>query len=583
MAYNVLITVDLPPEENRIVLSSGYVYFYTEMKYDPVTKRTKDNRKAVGKLSADDPLKMHPNQNYYSLVAEKNSSSLDQPPTDTVSSTNEEADLGDDESNYFLPKPMARHVNVGHYIGLFKAAERIGMITALQKAFPMHWEKIFALVTYVIDTSCSTAQLFPYWGYQNYCGFSKPFSDSTISEVYSFIGKDDWAIDRFIRDFNNNYQKSVPTDKERIVAFDATNRNTTCKENRYAQFGKPKVKKDGVPQVNTALMVDEKTGIPLYYENYFGSLLDKNETTISAERVKELGFEKLMFVMDSGYASKDCIDSIKELYEFSVMTPDSFDVVKYMMEKYAVTIKENTTYYLWSEDAYGIQEQEIAAFDGKYNAFLFYDSQRGKEEVDSIHDKARALLKTALERKRYTETFRKTYAPYILIETCQMNPVTKQNFTAKINTEAVAEEVRKAGYFVVISNSNLSPERILQITRGRDKGEKAFQRFKSSLDMSASGTHNTLTYDGKTFMAFCALIVSEAFRWYLKEILSARTSTTMETCLAELRNFQMQIKSNGKYMPLTAMTKVQKEIYIKLGMDWASVIKVIRTLNPGIV
>ena len=253
-----------------------------------------------------------------------------------------------------------------------------------------------------------------------------------------------------------------------------------------------------------------------------------------------------MFVMDSGYASKDCIDSIKEIYEFSVMTPDSFDVVKYMMEKYAAIIKENTMYYLWAENAYGVQEQEIAAFDGKYNAFLFYDAQRGKEEIDSIHDTVRALLKTALKRKRYTEKCRKTYATYILIEECPMNPLTKQNFTARINIEAVAEEVRKAGYFVALSNSYLSPERILQITRERDKGEKAFQCFKSLLDMSASGTHSTLTYEGKTFMAFCALIVSEAFRLYLKEILSDRTSTTMESCLAELRNFQMQIKSNGK-------------------------------------
>lgn len=573
MAYNLLVTVDLPPEENRIVLSNGYVYYYTEMKYDPSTKKTKDNRKAVGKLSSSDAGKMHPNSNYYTLLKQ-----------DVVSSEkNKIMDPGDDEAYYIQPKPMARHVNAGHYIGLYKAAQRIGMITALQKAFPKHWEKILALVIYVIDTSCSTAQLFPYWGYQNYCGFSKPFSDTTISEVYEFIGKDDWAVDRFMREFNRNYLKSVPTDRERIVAFDSTNRNTACKQNKYAQFGKQKVKKDGVPQVNTALMVDEKTGIPLYYENYYGSLLDKTETPSSAERIKELGFEKLMFVMDAGYASKECIDSIKDIYEFSVMTPDSFDIVQYMMDKYAALIKDNTTYYLWSEDAYGIHECDVAVFGGRYTAFLFYDGRRGTEERNNIHSKAKALLNTALKRKRYSDKFRKQYAPYILIKESAMNPKTRQNFTAEINREAIGQEIRKAGYFVVVSNCSLGAERVLQITRDRDKGEKAFERFKSSLDMSASGTQNTLTYEGKTFMAFCTLIVSEAFRWYLHDILSATSSTTMETCLAELRNFQMQRKLDGSYMPLTAMTKVQKTIYSLLGMDWNMVIQVIRSLKPQMV
>ena len=77
MAYNLLVTVDLPPEENRIVLSNGYVYYYTEMKYDPSTKKTKDNRKAVGKLSSSDSGKMHPNSNYYTLLKQDVVSSED--------------------------------------------------------------------------------------------------------------------------------------------------------------------------------------------------------------------------------------------------------------------------------------------------------------------------------------------------------------------------------------------------------------------------------------------------------------------------------------------------------------------------
>ncbi|MBQ9324350.1 MAG: transposase [Clostridia bacterium] len=571
MAYNLTRRVDLPPENSRIILPNGYVYYYTEMKYDPKTRKTKDNRKTVGKVCPDDSGKMYPNDHYYSLVLGV-----------TAADNGNQRELTNDEyaeSSYELPKPMAKHVNVGHYIGLYQAGKRIGCITALQKAFPKHWDKILAIAVYVIDTSCSTAQLFPYWGYQNYCGFDKPFSDSTISDLYSFIGKDDWAVDIFMQEFNRNYLQSVPSYKDRIIAFDSTNRNTTCTNNKYAQFGKPKIKKDGVPQVNTALMVDETTGIPMYYENYYGSLLDKTETPVTMERIQELGFQHLMFVMDCGYASKDVIDSIKDHLEFSVMTPESYDVVKYMMDKYAVRIRDNTKYYLWEENAYGVYEEDVPAFGNKYIAYLYYDAERGKQEIDSIHDKANALLRVACKRKRYSDKFQKQYAPYILIQKTAYNPVTKTNYAATINVDAIDKEVQKAGFFVVVSNVLNTPQSILRITRERDKGEKAFERFKSSLDMAASGTQSTLTFEGKTFLAFIALILTEAFRWYEKPIISAKTSTTFETCLAELRNFQVQKKNIGGYMPLTALTNKQKELFENLGLRWDSVMSIIRTMK----
>lgn len=68
MAYDLTRRVELPPENRRIILPNGYVYFYTEMKYDPETKKTKDNRKAVGKLCPDEIDKMFPNDRYYGLV-----------------------------------------------------------------------------------------------------------------------------------------------------------------------------------------------------------------------------------------------------------------------------------------------------------------------------------------------------------------------------------------------------------------------------------------------------------------------------------------------------------------------------------
>ena len=76
--------------------------------------------------------------------------------------------------------------------------------------------------------------------------------------------------------------------------------------------------KENLPDINTAMFVDEMTGIPLYYEHFYGSLLDKTETPFTMEKVKDLGFSKLFLMMDRGYFSKKALDSMDE-YNFAIM------------------------------------------------------------------------------------------------------------------------------------------------------------------------------------------------------------------------------------------------------------------------
>lgn len=548
MMYNLQKRVDLPQKENRIILKNGYVYYYTDMHWDAEKKKTVDNRKPVGKVCPDDNLKMFPNENWKELMGEE------------------------------TPERTAKHMNVGSYICLYKSAGKIGCLKALQESFPNLWDKIFALCVYVIDAKSSAAQLFPYWGFHNYCGRSKPFSDSTISEVFRVISEDDWAVDNFMQYFGRNYPEAIPEAKETAVALDSTNRNTTCKNNKYAQHGKQKVKKSGIPQVNTAIIVDELTGIPIYYENFFGSVLDKTETPVTIEKVKELGFQKLFIAMDSGYASAECMTSFDDGYEFSVMTPESYQVVKYMIRTYAKQIIHNEKYYIRDEKVYGICEKGVNAFSGKYNAYLFYDSKRGQQEIDSIHEKASAILNTVWKRKRFSESLQKKYAPFITITKTEYNPKTKRNFDAEINSDAVQKEIDNAGLFVVVSNSDSTPGRIIKITRMRDKNEKGFERIKTLFDMMASDTHSTATYEGKMFIGFVSLIICEAYRWYIRDILKTESSATAETTLSELRNYQMMKKNDGTYMPVYALSRKQKELFSCFGLDQQSLREFINEL-----
>ena len=537
--YHMTREVDLPSESNRILQKSAkctYVYYFTDMHWDTLKKRTVDNRIPVGKLCTANTNLMHPNDAWLRIL---------------------------DES---VPEPhkTAKYRNVGVYLGLLEAAEKTGCLCALKSAFPKIWDKLFALCTYVIDDQSAVAQLFPYWGYHNYCGFAEPFSDTTISEVYRLVSEDDWARDAFMEEYQEKYFQNVPHDKEISVALDGTNHLNRCKNNKYCEHGHAKVKGKGLPQTNTALIVDETTGIPLYAEEFYGSLLDMTETPATMERIRSLGYPKMIFAVDSGYASSECIESIADGFDFTVMTPDSFNVYKESMQRNSKKVKKEE-HYIPSEDIYGICDKGVECFSGIYQVYLYFDAKRAQEEIDSIHGKAQALLDLANKRKRYTDKFKEKFAPHVIITKIPKDPETGKTFRAELNHAVIQEEIDNAGYFSVVSSTSLSPGRIIRIQRMRDKDEKEFSRFNSFFGMLASGTHSTATYEGKNFMGFLALIIVESFRWYTKNLYKG--STTTETLIGELRKLQCWKNKDGVSKAATGITKKQKEIFECLGMD----------------
>ena len=49
------------------------------------------------------------------------------------------------------PREVAKYRNVGVYLGIRAACERIGLLGAMRAALPGQWDRLLALVTYVID------------------------------------------------------------------------------------------------------------------------------------------------------------------------------------------------------------------------------------------------------------------------------------------------------------------------------------------------------------------------------------------------------------------------------------------------
>lgn len=544
-------TVPLPKTGHLHVLKTGYVYWENDGRWDKEKKQPEDTRVSIGKIDPTDKQRMFPNRKYYELFSE------DTPP----------GDFGDS-------------LSYGPYFVLRAAAEAVGCMPVLEATFGKdEAAKILALAIHAICAGNSTAQDFEFWAFHNYCGLERNLDSKDISWIYERVAAEPERISAFMAEFRSEYDKRINVGHRsmRCVAFDSTNQNTTSDHIMMAEYGHAK-KDRGIPQINTALFVDEDTGIPLYYEHFHGSILDKSQTPYTIEKAQELGFQKLFVMMDRGYFAQQTATAMSDL-EFGLMAPKNTEIVSQMIDEYAAKIRDQEQYYIESEDVYGIHVPDQEVLGGRYDAYLFFDPVRAQKEREQIHAKVRFLVGKAEERKRFTDKLRAQYQPWLDITKSDYDCTTRRNFVVKRNTDKIQAEILDAGLFVVVSNAGLTATNMIEVARMRDWGEKAFQRMKSHLGVDSPGTHTLQTYEGKMFVTFVALIVVEAYRWFARDVLRNHTSTTVATSLGELSKYMIRNKSDGSWMPAYAATRKQKKLLQALDRTESELVSSVRNLR----
>ena len=103
------------------------------------------------------------------------------------------------------------------------------------------------------------------------------------------------------------------------VSYDSTNKNSEAGDIDIVEFGKAKDDK-GFPVFNLSIAMDRTNRIPLFYEEYPGSVTDVSQFTFMVDKVLEYGYKQIGFILDRGYFSKENIRYIDENgYSFIIM------------------------------------------------------------------------------------------------------------------------------------------------------------------------------------------------------------------------------------------------------------------------
>ena len=136
------------------------------------------------------------------------------------------------------------------------------------------------------------------------------------------------------------------------------------------------------------------------------------------------------------------------------------------------------------------------------------------------------------------------------------------------NSRYIKEELRKIGFFFILTSEDMDAAKTLDIYRGRDNIEKMFRSLKSGIDFNKARVHTTESLKSKVFITFIAMIVRNEMFQKMEELRKKnRKAYTVPGILSELENIECTRNSVGKYRRKYALTSKQKQILKQFGMD----------------
>ena len=112
----------------------------------------------------------------------------------------------------------------------------------------------------------------------------------------------------FLNDWNSRRDH-----KQRIyISYDSTNKNCQAGEIDLIEYGKAKDDK-GIPVFNIAIAFDNTNRVPLFYEEYPGSITDVSQFIYTVDKVSDYRYKKIMITLICTMTGKGILSLMKRI------------------------------------------------------------------------------------------------------------------------------------------------------------------------------------------------------------------------------------------------------------------------------
>jgi transposase len=514
------------PAKGISIKTNNYVYLILKGYRNKYGKPTSDSV-AIGKKDFETGM-LIPNHKYYDYFQKQLVEPLQTKPT---------------------TKEVSKVCRIGCSTILDHIGKEIGLLDIVQQVFPDNWDKIMTVAFYMA-TESNVMYFIDDWLEEVKPPYDVTLESKTCSELFSSISFS--QRDDFFSKWINSRM-----DLEHI-AYDVTSISTTASGIDQAEHGYNR-DLEKLPQVNIGMFYGENSRLPVFYNLYNGSIVDKEHLIFMMENTKRYNILCVRFVMDAGFVTKENLAYMSDnKLPFLVSLPVSRLDAKKIIDKYrndVIRVSNRINRY----ETYGIEVDYV--FEGlPLKAYLYYSAEKFADDEKKLHsniEKSEEELKKLLNSKRATSKYKAYF------------DVITNGSPGTISYEKNIEKIEKAqsylGYFVFLSSPNFAnnTEEIISLYRNRDVVEKSFDDLKNGMDFHRLRTHYTKTTEGKIFISFIALIIRA---WMLlKKNGSNMQKLSLQKYFREINKISQVEYSDGQRV-LCPLTKKQKIILDNLNI-----------------
>ncbi len=446
--------------------------------------------------------------------------------------------------------------SIGSELVYSKLLERDVLLSTLKKCFPSSYESILSLAYFCLDTNDFKSNRYALYAQEHKLPCQDELTPTGITRLFKSISETD-ELNFFSQYFEALYDKAG-TSKRRFWALDSTSISTYA---RYldAKFGHNK-QDELIPQINLIMLTDQKSGRPLYYSRFNGSIPDVSTVTSTFENLLHIGTRSFVAVMDRGYYSKDNLDEIVSCgYHFLVCVPlERVDTFKDILleaaqafitgEQYESAIDENVF-------------TKKATFDFKIKGkvrrktlfvHVFYDQERAGAITKKIL-KRRADIIEMLKARVELDGSNLAFANQYLIQ--------NEDGAISLNNAAFQSLNSRAGVFVLVSDCIEDGRQAYWGYRDRKTVEDCFEDLKVKMCADRFYTSSEESLPGKCFVQFVALSLYMRIEYLLKKRKEQDCTIPHHSVRSIIRDLQgiKSIEFRDGFEAIKPISKTQRE------------------------
>jgi len=563
LEIKIRIPTEVPGITTKTIKGVTYVYYIYERSYDTDKKYTKPVATTIGKCVPNEPGMMYPNQSFLRFFPE--------------------IDLPEEREESF----RSGCLRIGSYIILSRIIAEYHLDTLIDQVIGKDSGLFLDLCIYSIIAENNAGQYYPDYAFNHplFTDEMKMYSDTKVSDFLGSITRDHSIS------FLNAWNAQMDHRQRIYISYDSTNKDCQAGDIELAEYGHSKID-TGEPIIGYSIAYDCDNSVPLFYEDYPGSIVDVTQLQIVLEKAKGYGYQHAGFILDRGYFSREnirCMDKIG--FSFIIMVKGMKPLVRDLVLEVRGTFEDKREYSIRNHKVSGITRTgKLFPSDEKKRYFHIYYSdgkKAGERERFEVRIDQMAAVLQKCEHKTLPQNLKSSYKKYFTFNYINEGKPNEKFMFAEENDVVINQDIQLCGYFVIVTSEKMTAAEALDLYHSRDASEKLFRGDKSYLGNSTIRNYSTEPCHAKIFLEFVALIIRNRFYTYLKSMMQMtgkkRNFYTVPAAIKELEKIELIQQSDRNYRLAHSVTAKQKEILKAFNMTAANIKEEAIAINDELI